>query len=85
LQPLLYSHTNLKPKNLLSQVRTSIKEYLKLHPYELVFAILMADAGEPEILEKIAGSESAAFNLLKQARAYGETARLFPIHDYPIK
>lgn len=65
-------------------MKTAIKEYLKLHPYEIVFAILMADAGEREILEKITGSESAAFNLLKQARFYGETAKIYPIHDYPI-
>lgn len=61
-----------------------IKEYLKEHYYPLVGLILMADAGEHELLTKALGSERAAFDLLAEAKTYGALTKQYPVSDFPI-
>jgi len=62
----------------------NIREYLAKNPDTLVTLILMADAGEREILVRVCGGEGAAFGLVRSALQYGENCKIYGIENYQI-
>lgn len=60
----------------------NVKEFVAKHKIDIVAMIVLAHEGERELLEKHFGDQ--AYAIVKRAKQYGETARMFSLNDYPI-
>lgn len=62
----------------------NVKEFL--FEQKLIFPalILMAHSGERDILERVLGSEEAAYSVVSNAKKYGDMTKNYGNYDYPI-